>query len=187
MGYTAPGSVDTAQIRELRSVLERYAGPSAPIFDYSNEPGVLNYLLNRTPGTRYYYAAVVQTPLAQRQDIAELQKGRPPVVIFSNTTFGLLIYDGIPQALRSYDVSTYLYAHYRPLLDVQGQLLFLRDDLVASAPPVPAGLRTTDLYFDTPACTSATSPTTSRCHRTSTHGHESASPSPISPTTRQPL
>ena len=153
LGYTVPGSVDTAQIRELQSVLERYAGPSAPIFDYSNEPGILNYLLDRTPGTRYYYAAVVQTPLAQQQDIAELQKSRPPVVLFSNTTFGLIDYDGIPQALRSYDVSTYLYAHYRPLLDVQGQLLLLRDDLSASAPPVPAGLATTDLYFDTLACT----------------------------------
>ena len=153
LGYTEPGSVDAAQIRELQSVLERYAGPSAPIFDYSNEPGILNYLLDRTPGTRYYYAAVVQTPLAQQQDIAELQKSRPPVVIFSNTTFGLISYDGIPQALRSYDLSTYLYAHYRPLLDVRGQLLLLRDDLSASAPPVPAGLNTTGLYFDTPACT----------------------------------
>ena len=152
LGYTTPGSVDTAQIRELGSILDRYAGPSAPVFDYSNEPGIVNYLLDRTPGTRYYYAAVVQTQLAQQQEIAQLQKSRPPVVIFSNTTFGLN-YDFIPQALRSFAVSPYLYAHYRPLLDVRGQLLLLRDDLFATAPPVPAGLKTTDLYFDTPACT----------------------------------
>jgi hypothetical protein len=152
LGYTMPGSVDTVQIRELRSMLDRYAGPTAPVFDYSNELGVVYYLLNRTPGTRYYYAAVVQTQLAQQQDIAQLQESRPPVVIFSNATFGLMNYDSIPQAIRSYAVSTYLYAHYRPLMDVKGQLLLLRDDLFASAPPVPPGFQTTNLYFDTPAC-----------------------------------
>jgi len=83
-----------------------------------------------------------------------LEKSRPPVVIFNNTTFGLIpSYDGIPQALRSYAVSAYLYTRYRPLLDVQGQLLLLRDDLFATAPPVPAGLKSTNLYFDPPACT----------------------------------
>jgi hypothetical protein len=153
LGYTVPGSVDTVQIRQLGAMLSRYAGPTAPVFDYANEPGIVYYLLNRIPGTRYTHVDEAQTPAAQQQVVAELQKSRPPVVVFSNTTFGLLSYDGIPQALRSYAVSTYLYAHYRPLLDARGQLLLLRDDLYASAPPVPPGFRTTDLYFDTSSCT----------------------------------
>jgi hypothetical protein len=153
LGYTIPGSVDTVQIKELGAMLDRYAGPTAPVFDYSNEPGIVYYLLNRVPGTRYSHLDEAQTPAAQQEVVAELRKSRPPVVIFSNTTFGLLSYDGIPQALRSYSVSTYLYDHYRPLLDARGQLLLLRNDLFASAPPVPAGFSTTDLYFDTTSCT----------------------------------
>ncbi len=93
-----------------------------------------------------------QTLLAQDQEIDELRQSRPPLVVFSNTTFGLLSYDGIPQSVRSFAVSQYLFANYRPLLDVQGQLVLLRNDLVSTAPPVPAGLITTGLYFDTPAC-----------------------------------
>jgi hypothetical protein len=152
LGYTVPGSVDIGQIEALRSVLERYAGRTGPVFDYSNELGIVYYLLNRVPGTRHYYSAVVQTARAQRQEIADLAASRPPVVVFTNTTFGLVSYDGIPQSLRSFAVSEYLFAHYRPLLDVQGQLILLRDDLFATAPPVPAGLATAGLYFDTPPC-----------------------------------
>ena len=153
LGYTVAGSVDTVQIRELKAMLDRYAGPTAPVFDYSNEPGIVYYLLNRVSGTRYTHVDEVQTQSAQQEVVSELQKSRPPVVIFSNTTFGLLSYDGIPQAVRSYAVSTYLYAHYRPLLEARGQLLLLRNDLFASAPPVPPGFGTSDLYFDAPSCT----------------------------------
>jgi len=153
LGYTVPGSVDTVQIGELEAMLDRYAGPTAPVFDYSNEPGIVYYLLDRTTGTRYSHVDEVQTQSAQQEVVAELQRSRPPVVIFSNNTFGLLSYDGIPQALRSYAVSIYLYNHYRPLLDARGQLLLLRNDLFASAPAVPPGFGTTDLYFDTPSCT----------------------------------
>jgi hypothetical protein len=152
LGYTTPGTVDTAQISALGTILHRYAGRTAPVFDFSNEPGIVYYLLDRVPGTRYYYSAVSQTLLAQDQEIDELRQSRPPLVIFSNTTFGLLSYDGIPQSVRSFAVSQYLFANYRPLLDVRGQLILLRNDLVSTAPPVPPGLVTTDLYFDTPAC-----------------------------------
>ena len=152
LGYTVPGTVDTQQIAALGAILDRYAGRNAPVYDYSNELGIVYYLLNRVPGTRFFYPAVIQTKLAQTQAIDNLKASRPPVIIFTNTSFGLLSYDGVPQSLRSPDVSTYLFAHYRPLLDVQGQLLLLRDDLFAKAPPVPAGLTTSGLYFDTPTC-----------------------------------
>jgi len=153
LGYTVPGTVDTAQIRTLGAMLDRYAGPSAPVYDYSNQLGIVYYLLNRVPGTRYYYAAVVQSELAQQQVIAQLQESRPPVVVFTDSSFGLPGYDLIPQELRSYLVSSYLYAHYQPLLSFQGQLLLIRKDLAATAPPVPPGFNTSGLYFAGPACT----------------------------------
>lgn len=152
LGYTVPGSVDTAQIRTLGAMLERYAGSSAPVFDYSNQLGIAYYLLNRVPGTRYYYAAVVQSDLAQKQVISELQESKPPVVIFTDTSFGLSGYDSIPQELRSYLVSSYIYSSYQPLLSFQGQLLLIRKDLAATAPPVPSGFNTDGLYFAGPEC-----------------------------------
>ena len=153
LGYTIPGTVDTAQIRTLGAILDRYAGPSAPVYDYSNQLGIVYYLLNRVPGTRYYYAAVVQSELAQKQVIAQLQESRPPVVVFTDSSFGLPEYDFVPQVLRSYLVSSYLYANYQPLLSFQGQLLLIRKDLAATAPPVPPGFNTSGLYFASPACT----------------------------------
>jgi hypothetical protein len=152
LGYTTPGTVDVDQIRALGAVLDRYAGRNGPVFDYANEPGILYYLLNRVPGSRFYHSDVVQTQGAQSQVISDLSASRPPVVVFSDTTFGLPAYDGILQSIRSYALSEYLLQHYRPLLDVQGQLLLIRDDLSSTAPPPPAGATTSNLYFDAPAC-----------------------------------
>jgi hypothetical protein len=156
LGYTLPGTVDTAQINDLGKLLDRYAGRSAPVFDLVSEVGVTYYLLNRVPGTRSFIMAVAQTSLAQRQTISDLERSRPPVVIFYDTSFGLPVYDGILQSVRSPLVGQYVLDHYRPLVDVQGQLLMLRNDLVKSAPPLPplpVGSQTSGLYFSIPACT----------------------------------
>lgn len=156
LGYTQPGAVDTAQINTLGRLLDRYAGPRGPVFDFPNELGVTYYLLNRVPGTRYFVASEAQTTLAQNQIVSDLQKSRPRVVIFYDASFGLPVYDGILESVRTPIVAEYLLAHYRPLVDMQGQLLMLRNDLVDTAPPLPplpAGTHTTNLYFSIPKCT----------------------------------
>ena len=152
LGYTIPGRVDTGQIRKLQSVLDRFAGPDAPVFDYADEPGVLYYLLNRVPGTRFYYSAVSQTAGAQSEEIADLRASRPPVVIFTDTAFGLPEYDGVIQPLRSFAVTSYLLANYRPVLNVEGQLVMLRNDLDRSQFPIGTGSTSRQLYFDTASC-----------------------------------
>lgn len=156
LGYTLPGAVDTAQINTLGRLLDRYAGPRGPVFDFPNELGVTYYLLNRVPGTRYFVASEAQTTLAQNQIVSDLEGSRPRVVIFYDGSFGLPVYDGILEPVRTPIVTEYLLAHYRPLVDMQGQLLMLRDDLVKTAPPLPSlpvGTQTTDLYFSIPKCT----------------------------------
>jgi len=156
LGYVTPGAVDTAQINELGRILDRYAGKTAPVFDFTNELGITYYLLNRVPGTRSFVPAIVQTKRAQQETISDLQTSRPPVVIYYDPTFGLPNYDGIPQSVRAYDVGQYILDHYQPFIDLQGQLLMLRNDLVSTAPPLPAlpaGSSTSDLYFSAPACT----------------------------------
>ncbi len=150
LGYSLPGATDIGQIDALGAILRRYAGADAPVFDFSNEPGITYYLLNRVPGTRFIDSDLAQTAEAQAQVIDDLKKSRPPVVVFFNTTFGIPNYDGVPDSLRSFAVSQFLFANYTPFVDVGGQLLLLRNDLRRSAPPLPTlppNSLTSDLYF----------------------------------------
>jgi hypothetical protein len=156
LGYTVPGAIDTTQIEDLSAVLDRYAGTSAPVFDFSNELGILYFLLDRVPGDQFYTIQTAETAAAQQLAITDLRQSRPPVVIFNNTTFGLPDYDGIWSMERDYLVSQYLLDNYHPIVDVQGQLVMLRDDLVKKAPPPPSlkgASVTTGLYFASePSC-----------------------------------
>jgi hypothetical protein len=156
LGYTYPGAVDTTQLEDLATVLDRYAGPTAPVFDFTNEPGVTYFLLNRVPAAPFYHVGAAQTLAAQQLEIAALRRSRPPVVIFNDITFGLPDYDEIWSMERNFLISQYILDNYQPILDVEGQIVMLRDDLVSAKPPPPALLVppiTTGLYFaDEPAC-----------------------------------
>jgi hypothetical protein len=154
-GYLRPGTENVADIADLGTVLNYYAGPDGPVFDFTNEMGITYYLLNRVPGARYYHVEVALTPAAQRQEISDLRRSSPRVVIFYEREFGLVSFDGLSGMERNYLVSEYLLNHYSPLLVVQGQLIMLRNDLVASAPPLPKLAKpvvTTALYFRTLGC-----------------------------------
>jgi len=152
LGYTLPGTVDQAQVRGLSALLDRYAGPRAPVYDFADEPGIVYYLLQREPGTRFYVSSIAQTSLAQQQVVSDLEASRPPVVIENVTAFGLPNYDGIPDSVRSYAVAHYLFTHYQPFVNYEGQLLMLRDDLVAGAPSLPPGMSGAGVAFSGPSC-----------------------------------
>ena len=157
LGYTQPGAVDVAQITDLGKVLDRYAGKDGPVFDFTNEMGLPYFLLDRVPGARFYHVESAQTARAQNLEVGDLQRSRPPIVIFSDTGYGLPDYDGIWSMERNYIVSQYILDHYRPLLDTHGQLIMLRNDLFKQARPLPHLSQppvTTGLYFDVdmPAC-----------------------------------
>ncbi len=156
LGYTLPGAVDTTQLEDLETVLNRYAGPAAPVFDFTNEPGVTYFLLNRVPAAPFYHVGAAQTLPAQQLEVAALKRSRPPVVIFNDITFGLADYDEIWSMERDFLISQYILDNYQPILDVEGQIVMLRDDLMSAKPSPPALLVppvTTGLYFaDEPAC-----------------------------------
>ena len=156
LGYTYPGAVDTTQLTDLAAVINRYAGPTAPVFDFTNEPGVTYFLLNRVPAAPFYHVGAAQTLAAQQVEIAALRRSCPPVVIFNDLTFGLADYDGIWSMEREYLISQYVLDNYQPILDVQGQIVMLRDDLMSAKPAPPTLVVppiTTGLYFaDEPAC-----------------------------------
>ena len=155
LGYAVPGVIDTTMVHDLDAVLRRYAGTSAPVFDFNDEPGLLYYLLNRMPGTRFYNVSQADSGSSQRQLVADLAHSRPPLVVFYGEGIGLPSWDGIEATVRHYIVSDYLLSRYRPLVDVDGQFVMIRSDLAPSAPPLPAvaGTATTqELYLANPEC-----------------------------------
>jgi hypothetical protein len=132
-----------------------YAPGNQPVFDFANQPGVLYYLLGRRPGTRFYHVSMAIPASAQHALIDDLRKSRPPVVVFTDGSFGLPTWDGVINPIRHYEVSQYLLDNYVPFVDVHGQLLMIRDDLALHRPALPVlakAPRTTDLYFAGPTC-----------------------------------
>jgi hypothetical protein len=137
LGYTEPGTVDTMLIQNLGRVLERYAGPDAPVMDFTNQLGIIYYLLNRIPATRYFHIEEAFTLGQQKVAIGDIQRSNPPVVVYSSENFGLPIFDGIPMMVKEYAVSEYLLNHYRPIVDFGGELILVRDDLARRPKPLP--------------------------------------------------
>ncbi len=135
LGYTVPGSINTGEIYGLGKILARYS-PSGPVFDFTNELGLTYFLLNRLPGSRFTHVEEAQTPLAQQLVVSELQASRPRLVVFTDYDFGLPVVDFVTGPLRNYVVSRYILTHYRPLADLDGQLVLIRSDLYRKVPPV---------------------------------------------------
>ena len=154
LGYALPGMIDTAMVRHLGASLDTLAGAGAPVFDFNDEPGLLYFLLGRVPGTRFFTVSMAITAYAQHALVADLERSRPPVVVFYGTGIGLPQWDGIEATVRHYDVSDYLLGHYRPWGVVDGQFLMVRTDLAASVPPPPAPARVdaTAFYLSNPGC-----------------------------------
>ncbi len=157
LGYEVPGAFNYPELSALSALIDRYAGPTGPVFDFANEPDITYFLLNRVPGSSFFHVESAQTYAAQMLVIHQLEASRPRVVIFTSQDYGLgLAYDGIPGMVRQWKISQYLLQHYRPLADAYGQLLMVRDDLVNKIPSVAsahlAGVSTTGLYFAGQSC-----------------------------------
>jgi hypothetical protein len=155
LGYATPGTVNTALVQDLATVLDTYAGQHAPVFDMTNGLGYFYYLLDRRPGTRFAHVSMAEPPFAQEMLISELKRSRPPVVIFDAGQIGMPEWDGIRNDVRHYMVSQYLLSGWQPLLLMNGELLLLRRDLMADRPPMPqlkVPPLTTDLWFSSPQC-----------------------------------
>ncbi len=154
LGYAAPGAVDTGLLRDLDTSIRAYAGDDGPVFDMSNSPGYLFFVLGRVPGTRFLHVSMAIPAYAQRLLIDELKAVRPAVVIYDATSIGMPIWDGITSDVRHYEVSEYILRGWTPVLRTHGILVMARNDLAATK-PLPALTtppQTSGLYFSGPPC-----------------------------------
>ena len=160
LGYAAPGAVDTGLLRDLDTVIRAYAGDDGPVFDMTNSPGYLFFVLGRVPGTRFFHVSMAIPEFAQRLLIGELKAARPPVVIYDADSIGMPVWDGITSDVRHYEVSEYVLRGWTPVLRTHGVQVMVRNDLVATkpVPPLTTPPQTTDLYFSGPTCDWGASP-----------------------------
>jgi hypothetical protein len=130
VGYASPDALDWALVDDLRKVIDRYLRPGEAIFDFTNQPGIFHYLLDRRPATRYYHATLAIRDRAQRDAIAELERHPPRLVVYDNDHVGMYQWDGVTNMVRHYEISQYLLDHYRPAARLHGYILMVAPEAV---------------------------------------------------------
>jgi hypothetical protein len=157
IGYAMPQAIDPLLVSDLNTFLHAYMKSGDRIFDFTNEPGLLFYLLDFRPSTAYYTVTVAIRQVVQQDLVDQLRADRPLFVVFAQREVGLPGWDGVPNMVRHYDVSQYLLANYRPFIDVHGQVIYV--DKRASLPdplslhlPLSTPLISTDLPFRGLSC-----------------------------------
>jgi hypothetical protein len=152
LGYATPDAPLNRQVANLERVFDAEAGAHGAIFDFSDAPGIVDFLLQRNPASRFYDISLALTQPSQRLVVDDLARSRPRLVLFTGTA-GLPAWDFIANDVRQYIVSTYILDHYRPLVLISGELIYLRDDIRAAPLPKLLGHPiTTVLDFREGAC-----------------------------------
>ncbi len=97
------------------------------MFDFSNNPGLFRYLLDRAGHSvlprQHGDPAGTQADLIRAAERRTAEAGR----LLERPFLGLPSWDGIANAVRHYDVSEYMLDHYRPLLYSHGYVFMARN------------------------------------------------------------
>src|SRR5204863_7284648 len=116
-----------------------------------NTPLVFFYIMHRYPSIRYFHVSLTYSTELQADVIRRLSKAKPKLIVFDNDSspfIALSNWDGIPNMVRSYDISRWILDHYKPLLWTHGFTIYARRDQPApskaglhlSTPPVTKGV-----------------------------------------------
>jgi hypothetical protein len=160
LGYQVD-ALPAGMIDDMRTVIDA-VGPDARVFDLSNQPATLYYLLGLPSPTRYVHVSMAIREPNQTDLIEELEAEPPELVLYWSDTMGLPHWDGIINPVRHYDVSQYVLENYRPWVAVHGQTFYLRNDIdppdVASFAGDLSVEPATYLRGDLPPCDWGTAP-----------------------------
>ncbi|MEO8898943.1 MAG: hypothetical protein ABI473_09680 [Candidatus Dormibacter sp.] len=152
LGYATPTALDINLLNDVSTFLHAYLPAGGHVFDFTDEPAFLYYLMDFRPGTAYYQVSIAMRQVIQRDLIAQLQADHPLFVLYNQTQLGIPGWDYIPTMVRHYDISQYILSHYRPFADVHGQTIYVLDTANVPDPrslhlPLSTPLITTDLPF----------------------------------------
>jgi hypothetical protein len=128
LGYLSPNATDLNIFSDLTKIFDAYLEPDDHVFDFSNNPMLFHYLLERRPSTRYFHVSMAIRQNTQSDLVQQLERRKPKLVVFSSNPYlGLPSWDSISNPVRHYDVSEYLLDHYRPLLASHDYILMGRN------------------------------------------------------------
>lgn len=149
LGYLSPFAIDLRVFSDIERTLDTFLEPGDRLFDFSNNPMLFHYMLDRRPSTRYFHVSMAIRKHTQADLLKELERRPPKLVAFSsNPVIGLPWWDSIANQVRHYDVSEYILDHYRPVRTTHTFVLMARNDLARSV-----ASRTADqLYFANLPC-----------------------------------
>jgi NADH:ubiquinone oxidoreductase subunit K len=77
LGFADPKALPAGLVTNLNRIFTAEAGPHGAVFDLSDAPGVVDFLLARNPASRFYDISLAITPFAQRLVVADLAHSRP--------------------------------------------------------------------------------------------------------------
>jgi hypothetical protein len=156
LGYVSNSQQQMAD--GVGTFLSTFLKPGQEIYDFSNQPGLYFYILDYRPASRHFFTGTDFTLASQKETVADLESNRPEFVVMYGSGGGALpVWNGISNAVRDYAISEYLLDHYKPFADVDGQVIYLRDDATATIPPslwsaLGSQLSVTDLPFQYADC-----------------------------------
>ncbi len=157
LGYATPQAIDKSLVSDLDRFLHAYLKPGAAVFDFTNEPGLLYYLLDFRPSNAYYEVSVAMRQVIQHDVIDRLKHDPPLFVVMAQTELGLPEWDDVPNMVRHYDISRFLLLNYRPFADVHGQVVYVNRQATVAEPAslnlaLSTPIVTTDLPFRGLSC-----------------------------------
>lgn len=145
LGYFVDHPEVISGMENLGRVLGEHLQPSDPLFDFSNEPALFFYLLDRRPSTPYYEVSLAVREKTQEFIIERLRRDPPKLVVFYGIYGRDVWNDPIPNSVRHWKLSRFLLENYRPLSFTSGHLILKRNDLLGKSTDP-------ELYFHTPFC-----------------------------------
>jgi hypothetical protein len=150
IGYSGDDTVDTEMLEDLKAVVDGLAGPHGLLFDFTNSPGYVSYLLQRDSPTAFYHVSMAVPEFSQDLVVDALEARRPAVVAFDSTYIGLPLWDLVANDVRHYAIARYLLNGWTPVVRSHDVLFLVRNDLVAGLPSLPTlhePAQTNGLYF----------------------------------------
>jgi hypothetical protein len=152
LGYASTNALAPGVLVDLQVALDA-VGPGSRLFDFTNQPAIVHYLLGLAPPTRYPHVSMAIRRPNQADLIEQLAADPPELALYWTGSYGSPAWDGILNPVRHYDVSQWLLERYEPWISVNDEVLYLRNDLDPPDPATYAGRLSAPAITDDPMAT----------------------------------
>jgi hypothetical protein len=117
-----PGEQE-AMIRDVSEYIRGHTRPGEPVFDFSNQAGLL-FFADRPTASRYLQVVCASLPEMQGEVVRDLERQQTSLVIFKTGSWFDNV-DGVPAEQRSPVIARYLKARYE-YAGQAGSVIFLK-------------------------------------------------------------